>query len=228
MRMIKSIVLVIFGLIISKNIPNVLIKTILWKEKQNNKTYTLHRNEYNWDKWVNGVLISVGFGLAFYYYGIYKAIFASIMVVLAVFGARLDQRIRIIPNELVLLIFTLGLIHQLVTNGLKGIGSGFLALLITAVIFFLSAFITRLLSGSIGVGAGDIKLAMALSMIMGMENIFIFLLGIVLFLAIYIIIGFLTRTLAIGNTFPMCTQIMGGAIIALYYPIILQLIELLA
>lgn len=227
MKIIILVLLAGLGLTIGYNVSKIVDEAVIWKEKQNNKTYTLHRNEYNWDKWVNGILISAGFGLGFYYFGLYKAIFSSIMLVLAVFGARLDQRIRIIPNELVLLIFGIGLIHQLVTNGLKGIGSGFLALLITGVIFFLSAFITRLLSGSIGVGAGDIKLAMALSMIMGMENIFLFLIGIVFFLAFYILAGFLMRTISIGNTFPMCTQIMGGAMVALYYPVILQFVELI-
>ena len=210
------------------NLSKVVDKAILWKEKQKDKKYNLYRTEYYWDKWINGILISMCFAASFYYFGVYKAIFTSLITLLAVFGARLDEKIRIIPNELVLFILILGLVSQIFKTGIKGIASGFLAVIVTGGIFFLSAFITRFLSGSIGVGAGDIKLVMALSMIMGIDNIFIFLIGIVLFLLLYIIIGFSTRTLVVGSAFPMCTQIMGGAMLALYYPIILELIEILS
>lgn len=221
-------VLIIVGLIIGYNLSKVVDKAILWKEKQKDKKYNLYRTEYYWDKWINGILISMCFAASFYYFGVYKAIFTSLITLLAVFGARLDEKIRIIPNELVLFILILGLVSQIFKTGIKGIASGFLAVIVTGGIFFLSAFITRFLSGSIGVGAGDIKLAMALSMIMGIDNVFTFLTGIVFFLLFYIIVGFSMRTLAIGSAFPMCTQIMGGAMLALYYPIILELIEILS
>lgn len=221
-------ILAVIGLVVGYNLSKVVDEAILWKEKQKDKKYNLYRTEYYWDKWINGILIAISFAASFYYFGVYKAVFTSVITLLAVFGARLDERIRIIPNELVLFILILGLVSQILRTGIKGLASGFLAVIVTGSIFFLSAFLTRFLSGSIGVGAGDIKLAMALSMIMGIDNMFIFLTGIVLFLLFYIIVGFLTKTLTVGSAFPMCTQIMGGAMLALYYPVILELIETLS
>lgn len=225
MEIILLILLGAIGFTIGYNISVVVDKMVLWKEKQNNKKYTLYRSEYNWDKWINGILVSGGLTISFHYFVFYKFILTSIILILAVFGARLDERIRIIPNELVLVILVIGIVNRLVNGGLRSLGGGFLALLITAGIFFLSAFITRLLSGSIGIGAGDIKLVMVLSLMLGFENIYLFLMGIVLFLALYIIIGFSTKTMWIGSAFPMCTQIMGGCIIAMYEPVIIKVIQ---
>lgn len=219
------LILTILGFLIGYNMSKVINKMILWKEKKKNKTYTISRPEYPKDKWINGLVISLGIFLAFYYLEIYEAVLASIICISAVFGVRMDERIRIIPNELVLFIMIVGIVHQLLTNGIRGLGSGFLALIITGAIFFLSAFVTRFFSGSIGVGAGDIKLAMALSIIMGLENMSIFLIGIVLFLVVYLLIGLFTKTIAIGSSFPMCIQIMGGSIIAIYKPIIMEIIR---
>lgn len=225
MEIIILILLGVIGFIIGYKISKAVDKMVLWKEKQNNKKYTLYRSEYKWDKWVNGVLVSAGLIIAFHYFAFYKFILTSIILILAVFGARLDERIRIIPNELVLLILLIGIINRLAEGGFKSLGGGFLGFFITAGIFFLSASITKLLSGSIGIGAGDIKLAMVLSLMLGLENVILFLIGIVLFLLIYIIFGFLTKTMWIGSAFPMCTQIMGGCIIVMYEPIIINLIE---
>lgn len=227
MVQITTLILIILGFLIGYNMSKAVDKMILWKEKRKNKTYTISRSEYPKDKWINGLVISLGIFLAFYNFRIYEATLASIICILAVFGVRMDERVRIIPNELALFIMVLGIVHQLLTNGIRGLGSGFLALIITGVIFFLSAFVTRFFSGSIGVGAGDIKLAMALSMIMGLENMPIFLIGIVLFLVVYLLIGLFTKTIAIGSSFPMCIQIMGGSIIVIYKPIIIEIIRFL-
>ncbi|MGJ0848072.1 leader peptidase (prepilin peptidase) / N-methyltransferase [Tissierella praeacuta DSM 18095] len=224
----KSIMLVLLGAIgfvTGYNISTAVDKMILWKEKQNNKKYILYHVECKLDNWINGILVSLGMTLAFNYFVFYKFIFTSMMCIIAVFGARIDEKIRIIPNELVLVILVLGIINRLVTGGVKSLGGGFLALTITAGIFFLSAFITRLLSGSIGIGAGDIKLAMVLSLMLGFENVYLFLVGIVLFLTLYIITGFSIKTMWIGSAFPMCTQIMGGCIMAMYEPIITRVAE---
>ncbi len=224
LRIILSILLGVFGFVIGYNISKIVDEMVLWKEKQNNKKYTLYRIEYKRDKWINGILVSIGIVVAFEYFKFYEFILVSIMCILAVFGARIDERIRIIPNELVLLILVIGIVNQLATGGLRSLGSGLLALIITAGIFFSSAFTTRLLSGSIGIGAGDIKLAMVLSLMLGFENVYLFLMGIVLFLVFYIIIGFSTKTIWVGSTFPMCIQIMGGCIIAMYEPVIMDIL----
>lgn len=219
-----SIILATIGFAIGYNISIPVDKMILWKEKQNDKKYALYRNEYQWDKWINGIIIFIGMIISFRYFILYKSMLTSIILILAVFATRLDQRVRIIPNELVLVILVIGIINRLVVGGLRSLVGGVLALFITGGIFFLSAFITRLLSGSLGIGAGDIKLAMVLSLILGLENLHMFLLGIVLFLLLYVVVGLLTKTMWIGSSFPMCTQIMGGCVIAMYEPITISLV----
>lgn len=215
------------GFIIGMNISTVVDKIILWKQKQNNTIYIIYRIEYKWDKWINGILVTLGFIVAFYHFTFYRFILTSIMCILAIFGARLNQRIRIIPNEFVLIILIIGIVNQLITNGFKGIGDIFLVVLITAGIFFLSSAITRLIFGSISISMGDIKLAMVLSFMLGLENVYLFLIRIVLFLLIYISIGLFTKTMELYSSLSMYNYIMGCSIIVMYEPVIMKIIEYL-
>ncbi|MDE8091381.1 hypothetical protein PT076_08855, partial [Erysipelothrix rhusiopathiae] len=42
-------------------------------------------------------------------------------------------------------------------NGFHGLSTGLIAMLLTGILFFATAFLTKAFSGSLGVGAGDIK-----------------------------------------------------------------------
>ena len=138
--------------------------------------------------------------------------------VIAIVGTLVDNRIRMIPNELVLLLFALGLGYRLMVAGFAGLLHSLLALLITAGIFLLAAGTTFLLKKSIGVGAGDLKLAMAISFTVGLSEVYLFLFGVVAAMLVYCLAGLCSRRLTVSSTFPMCGQIMAGFVFALFAP----------
>lgn len=205
-------------------ISRLVEKVIEYKEDKNKGKYEIKKMEMYWDRSVNTLVLLILSNLALFYYRPPYVFLILTLTFLGLLAIRIDERIRIIPNELVLAIFILGIIKQILTFGIKGLVSGTLGLLATSLLFVGSAYITRLLSGSIGVGAGDIKLAMAISFFLGISGIYKFWLGIVLFLAGFVILGLKNKTLKIGSSFPMAMQIIGGFILVLYEPIILELI----
>ncbi|WP_350343115.1 prepilin peptidase [Proteinivorax tanatarense] len=228
MQNVMVFVTAVLGFVLGFYISSAVKKIILWKQGKNNKTYTLYRSEKNSDKWINAILLSIGFLLAFSFLDLYAAILTAVMSALALFGVRTDERIRIIPNELVLLLLITGLLNQLIINGFKGVGAGILALAIVTMIFFISARLTKLMSGSLGVGAGDIKLVMALSLMVGLDKIVLFVVGIAAFLLVYILYGLFTYKIKVGSRFPMCTQIMGGFMIVMYQPVLIEIVNFIS
>lgn len=200
-------------------------KIIAYKEEKREKSY--ERYPYNPlnNRILNIIVGALLFGISFYYFNIYKALLSIIFAILGIVIVTIDKKVRIIPNELVLVIFLLGLFNQILTKGFQGLKSGLLALILTSIIFFLSAFITKKLSGSIGVGAGDVKLAMAISLYAGIEGVFDFYYGIAIFLALYVLLGLFTKTIKMGHTFPMGTQIIGGFMVVIYGEAILDFIS---
>lgn len=138
--------------------------------------------------------------------------------VIVIVGTLIDNRIRIIPNELVLLLLTLGLAYRLMIVGFTGVLRSLLASLITAGVFLLAAGATYFLKKNIGVGAGDLKLAVTLSFVVGTSGIYLFLFGMAAAMLLYCLSGFLFRKLTIVSTFPMCGQIMAGFVFALFVP----------
>lgn len=224
MNIIVYMVLTALFFTLGYNISRFVKDTVAWKQKRNNKIYKVFRPEDAPDALMNGIYVGAATLVAYTSFGLFEATVISVIAFLAVYGIRIDQRIRIIPNEMVLCVLVIGLIYQFVSNGFHGLSTGLIAMLLTGILFFATAFLTKAFSGSLGVGAGDIKLAIALSFMLGLPNILTFLIGIVLCLLIYIVIGFYTKTMYIGSTFPMCAQLMGGALFALYYPVISMLI----
>jgi Predicted membrane-associated HD superfamily hydrolase len=138
--------------------------------------------------------------------------------VIAIVGTLVDHQIRMIPNELVLLLFMLGLPYRIMVSGFSGVPRSMLASLITAGVFLLAAGTTFLLKKNIGVGAGDLKLAVTISFIVGLSGVFLFLFGMVAAILLYCFGGLLSRRLTVGSTFPMCGQIMAGFVFALFAP----------
>ena len=200
-------------------------KIIAYKESKREKSYERYPyNPFN-NRILNIIVGALLFGISFYYFNIYKALLTIVFAILGIVIVTIDKKVRIIPNELVLVIFLLGLFNQILTKGLQGLKSGLLAFILTSIIFFLSAFITKKLSGSIGVGAGDVKLAMAISLYAGIEGVFDFYYGIAIFLALYVLLGLFTKTIKMGHTFPMGTQIIGGFMVVIYGEAILDFIS---
>lgn len=153
-----------------------------------------------------------------------KAIFVGLFITLATIFTLVDISIRIIPNEMVLILLLLGIIFNTVTKGFGSLKDSLLGLLLIIFLFGLTSLVVYFLRGTIGVGAGDLKLAMVAGIILGYPDVIYFLLGMAAAMLGYLALKYVSRTLIMGSSFPMAVQIMIGFIVGLFYPYIEHLI----
>ena len=137
---------------------------------------------------------------------------------IAITATLVDHQIRMIPNEILLLLLAIGLPYRVMTAGFPGLLDSLLAALITAGIFLLSMGVIFLMKKNVGVGAGDLKLAVVIAFIVGLSRIYLFLFGMVAAMLLYCLGGLFFRKLTIGSAFPMCGEIMAGFVFALFAP----------
>lgn len=175
----------------------------------------------NEERYICILLAAVLFMMAEYYYPLVQAVLLCLFTIISIIGTLIDYRIRIIPNELVLSIFVLGVFFNLLEGGLKHICLSVAASVITFILFFLAGKITYYFIKNFGVGAGDVKFASVAAFAIGIERLNLFYSGIVIALSVYLMAGFYFKRLKIGCTFPMGGQLMAGFIAAFLLPVIL-------
>ena len=89
-----------------------------------------------------------------------------------------------------------------------------------ATMFFLAMAITKARSGSRGVGAGDIKLAMVCGFIAGWPAVVYFLMGLAVSSIVYFVAKWLMKNFTFMAYFPMCSFISIGLATAVLCPYI--------
>lgn len=168
------------------------------------------------------ILLTVAFAILSVWFAPWERVpFYIGFCMIAIAATLVDHRIRMIPNEMVLLLFALGLGYRVMVAGFSGLLYSLLASLITAGVFLLAMGVVFLLKKNIGVGAGDLKLAVTASFIVGLSGIYLFLFGMVAAMLLYCLGGLLLKKLTMYSTFPMCGQIMAGFVFALFAPYVL-------
>lgn len=142
---------------------------------------------------------------------IISSLLISILVSLGILITLIDIRIHIIPNELVLAVIITGIAFQISQFGLSA--------LVPAVISMLALMIGfTAVAGLLGfgkVGAGDVKLAGALGIVLGYPNIITALLFMAASLIAYCAIGLLSRKLTTKSMLPFAPFMMFGMISSL-------------
>lgn len=142
----------------------------------------------------------------------------------AIIGGVIDSKMRIIPNELILVVLAAGIVFRLSESGPKGFIGSIAAFLGVVAVCAVSAVITKKLRGVSGVGAGDLKLCAAVAIMAGVPGVYFFAIGfavaVIVFLGYCIAIG----TLKMGNTFPMCPHLMIGMMAVVVLPKVLPLL----
>lgn len=211
---------------LGKNISVLTNCIIRWKQRKRTEAYRTFRKEKPFDKIIDSILITVGIVIAVTYMPMTEAVFTSLMTGMALLLVRIDQRIRIIPNELVLLLLLVGCMKQIALKGIIGLGEGLIAALITMSIMLLAAFLNKLFSGAMGVGAGDIKLMIALSMMIGIHQLPNLFIGISTTLLLYLVYLKITVGFFLKQSFPMAVQIMGGFILAMHHTLLIDMIKI--
>lgn len=192
-------------------------KIIAYKLRKRNKEVSTYpwRTEERMISILVAVLLSASAG---YCFPAVQSVLICGFFFIAMIGTLVDFRIRIIPNELVLLFFLTGIPFNLAEGGIGQLATSVISCLCTFALFLLTARITYCFVKSIGVGAGDVKLASAVAFSVGTSRLSWFYIGIAVSLLAYISIGFYLKKIKIGSTFPMGGQIMAGCVAAFLLP----------
>lgn len=135
-----------------------------------------------------------------------SAVLLGLIWVLAILIAVVDIRIRIIPNEGVLILAPLGLLFQFTYFGVTGV----ITAVITMVAVMLVLSVLAGLMGPSAVGAGDVKLAGAMGLVLGFPNILYGLFAMSAVMLVYIVAGLLSKKLTFKSFFPFAPFMMTG------------------
>lgn len=177
--------------------------------------------EQRLSQWVSMVAALIGIILAFvavHEMPLWQGTFCILFYWFAVFGICVDSYIRIIGNEMLLAMLVLGICYRFLEGGIASFLGSMVGLAITIALFAAAAGITYIRRLSGGVGMGDVKLAMVISITVGWPNVRCFLGGMAAAMVAYIAICILFKKLSLHSTFPMCGPIMVGFLLALYQP----------
>lgn len=211
--MMKEILYALTGGMIGYFTTSIAEIIVKYKCKKLNREFI----DYIWkpgEQCIGALVTAVMFLLAGYSYPTLQSVLLCAFCLLAVVGALVDFRIRIIPNELVVIIFALGLLFNVAEGDLRHLGLSVVSGVITFFLFMITARITYYFAKSMGVGAGDVKLATAAAFAVGLNRLSDFYVGIVAALLLYMVVGFSLGLIKMKSTFPMGVQIMFGFVAA--------------
>lgn len=204
----------ILGFTVGMDIPGICDKIIAYKNRKR-KSEGLKRH-------FNGNIISMLFvsvnGILWGFAGFgfdstLIAILASLIFTVAILIFLIDLQIRLIPNELVMIMLGLGIAFQVTYFGLAALLPALICMLALGLLFFIVGNFVGLNQ----VGAGDIKLAAVMGLTLGYPNITIALIGMSLALLAFCLSGLLLKRLTIYSTFALAPFMMFGMISALLY-----------
>lgn len=203
---IGVVVLAISGFVIGWFIPNMYRGVIEYKCAQRSRD-TPSFNSSIWHNVLFGIGNMIMYSFAMVLTGDYVlAMSASILISLAFIITAVDIKIRLIPNELVLVLILLGAIYRLNLEGVSGIIPSLAGALIMVFLFGLSGKI----AGFNKVGAGDLKLAFAIGIVCASTNIVPTLLVMAVTLAAVSVGGILIGKLRRTDMIPFAGFMMAG------------------
>ena len=209
----KLIVFAIIGLYTGFIIPELSLKIVEYKRK----TKRIDSEEV---RLFEGRIINIfiilfnGAAWCFTAYAlesIFAAILISMQISLGILFAYIDIKIRIIPNELILVLLTLGIIYQAFNYGLEGILGSIICMIFIMIVFTALANFMGL--GK--VGAGDVKLAGAIGFALGYPSVVIAMGAMAAVLLSYILIGLALGKIRMTTMLPLAPFLVAGYIFAL-------------
>lgn len=200
------VVLAISGFVIGWFIPNMYRGVIEYKCAQRSRD-TPSFNSSIWHNVLFGIGNMIMYSFAMILTGDYVlAMSASILISLAVIITAVDIKIRLIPNELVLVLLLMGVVYRLNLEGVSGIIPSLAGALIMVFLFGLSGKI----AGFNKVGAGDLKLAFAIGIVCASTNIVPALMVMAVTLAVVSVGGMLIGKLRRTDMIPFAGFMMAG------------------
>lgn len=216
----------VLGITVNSFFPEIVNSVIKYKCNRKDREVPLVRLSGH-NKIAVLILHMVLYISAFFLMPVPNALFTCVFVTVAVVSAIVDHHIHIIANEVILFLLLAGIAYRFV-DGVPGFFKGSLqAVMITAALFGGAAAFTYMRKNTIGVGAGDLKLVLVISFMLGYPTVLYFLGGLAFALIAYCIVGIKAGLLTLNGSFPMCAHIMFGFTVGLFYPYIAVLIPTL-
>ena len=208
----KLIIFAIIGLYIGYIIPKLSLKLIEYKKKTKNID---NQEAQLFDSRIN-ILIILFNGAAWCFTAytaesLFAAVLISVQISLGIIFAYIDIKIRIIPNELILVLLALGITYQMFNYGLEGILGSIICMVFIMIVF--TALATFMGLGK--VGAGDVKLAGAIGFALGYPSVVTAMGAMAAVLLGYILIGLALRKIRLTTMLPLAPFLVAGYIFAL-------------
>ncbi len=136
----------------------------------------------------------------------FASLFIALLMTVAIIIVLIDVRIRMIPNELVLVVMVLGILFQLLHYGTGRIIPAAFSMIALMILLIVVAAII----GFEKVGAGDVKLIAAMGLALGYPDILSALYIMSLAMGAYCVLGCATFKLTKASMFPFAPFIMLG------------------
>jgi leader peptidase (prepilin peptidase)/N-methyltransferase len=211
MNIIVSIIYGIVGLIVGYRIQDISYIIIEYKKRKQE----VNKDCLIYSKWVM-IILSIVNGLMWTLAGLYLpnpiiGLIIALQFSIGIIIGFIDISIRIIPNELVLMLLILGIVFQILNFGLGALIYAAISMIVMMTVFVsVAAFV-----GFGKVGAGDVKLAGAVGLALGYPLVItaVYMMSVVLF--IYIAVGLLTKKISLATMFPLAPFIISGFAAAL-------------
>lgn len=207
---------IIFSIILGLSIPSISFKLIEYKCSKSNlevpKVFSKAIYIY-----ISLIIGSIGFIIGALDVAVYVYIFTIILIGISLSISLIDLKISIIPNEMLLIIFFVGIIFRFFIGGFSGIINSFIGAGIMAIFFGISTIIF----GTSKLGAGDIKLATVSGFIASFEYLSTLLFMMALSIGIVCTIGLISKKLKRTDMIPFAGFIIFGMDMALLQGLIL-------
>ncbi|WP_313342894.1 prepilin peptidase [Sedimentibacter sp.] len=209
MKLFLSIIIGIAGLIIGYKIPEFFQRIMQYKK---GKHYTgIGKESFNI---VMLLCLLTGLIWGYSFYQMHNMLYAAMLAVLMTLGliiAYIDVKIRIIPNELVLVILILGIAFQITYFGFKALMGAAISMIVMMVVF-------TAVAGFVGfgkVGAGDVKLAGVMGISLGYPLIITAIGIMAVVLTVFILSGMALKKIYLSTMLPFAPFMITGYISAL-------------
>lgn len=220
MDIVLIVILGIGGAAVGFRLPNIAQRIALYKCRK--KEMEFPDNQHYSSAYIKLILCVLN-GAVWALSGIFSEHFPVAMLISFLFSTAvlitiIDLRIRIVPNELLLVMVVAGLTFQAVQFGLTAVLISVLCMLGMMVFF-------SVVAGMVGfdkVGAGDVKLAGAMGLALGYPNIITALIIMCAVFLIFSAVGLILRKLTLKTMLPFAPFMMIGMVFSLAY-VVMQL-----
>ncbi len=144
---------------------------------------------------------------------------ASALLCAGVSCAVIDLDLRLIPNQTVIVMAVLGVALR-ISFGIESLLFGLAAAAVAFIFLLASVLISKALTGRIGMGAGDLKLLVVVSLATGWPGALFMVAGFFCAVAVMAIYQLLYLRLGLQSTFPMAPAIVVGLVCGISYQVV--------